>query len=240
MTRLLPSHSLDAWHGSLGGRVHLSPFVSLHFSGWMGSFVSLCLPLSPFICVPLSPCENVRASAATAAAVTDAWAQTYRDIQPPAVTLSANAPVLSPAKRGASWKITISSARMLSAPKLASITVELLVPPVAHQDDVRALRTVCLHHSIFLRSTSATSPLLWGRTPKRLRSAACFRQEVSLSTMAGQAGGKDVEAWLSQGQGTRRLPDDRAQGPEGHEGQRGAHRSLLVVSFTGRSNLNKQ
>ena len=51
------SPSLDAWHGSLGGRVHLSPFVSLHLSpvasqpgclarlsGWAGSFVSLCLP----------------------------------------------------------------------------------------------------------------------------------------------------------------------------------------------------
>ena len=47
---------LDAWHGSLGGRVRLSPFVSLHMShvvsqpeclvrlsGWTGSFVSLCL-----------------------------------------------------------------------------------------------------------------------------------------------------------------------------------------------------
>ena len=51
------SPSLDAWHGSLGRRVHLSPFVSLHLSavasqpgclarlsGWTGSFVSLCLP----------------------------------------------------------------------------------------------------------------------------------------------------------------------------------------------------
>ena len=47
------SPSLDAWHGSLGGRVDLSPFVSLHLSqpgclarlsGWTGSFVSLCLP----------------------------------------------------------------------------------------------------------------------------------------------------------------------------------------------------
>ena len=51
------SPSLDAWHGSLGGRVHLSPFVSLHLSpvasqpgclarlsGWTGSFVFLCLP----------------------------------------------------------------------------------------------------------------------------------------------------------------------------------------------------
>ena len=63
------SPSLDAWHGSLGGRVHLSPFVSLDLSpvisqpgclarlSWTGSFVSLCicLPLSPFICLPLSP-----------------------------------------------------------------------------------------------------------------------------------------------------------------------------------------
>ena len=68
--------------GSLGGRVHLSPFVSLHMSpvvsqpgclarlsGWTGSFVSLCLAsltwmpgtalwvdesLSPFICLPVS------------------------------------------------------------------------------------------------------------------------------------------------------------------------------------------
>ena len=54
------SLSLDAWHGSLGGRVHLSPFVSLHLSpsldAWRGlgsfvslwtgtdSLVSLCLP----------------------------------------------------------------------------------------------------------------------------------------------------------------------------------------------------
>ena len=38
MARLLPSPSLDAWHSSLGGRVHLSPCVSLH--------------LSPFICLP--------------------------------------------------------------------------------------------------------------------------------------------------------------------------------------------
>ena len=108
----MPSPSLDAWHSSLGGRVHLSPCVSLHLSpvvsppgclaqlsgwtrsfvslgslvslclpsfvsawmiqsGWTGSFVSLChlspvvsqpgclgvdgfmcLPLSPFICLP--------------------------------------------------------------------------------------------------------------------------------------------------------------------------------------------
>ena len=56
------SPSLDAWHGSLGGRVDLSRFVSLHLSPvvsqpgclarlswWTGSFVSL----SPFICLPL-------------------------------------------------------------------------------------------------------------------------------------------------------------------------------------------
>ena len=59
------SPRLDAWHGSLGGRVHLSPCVSLHLSpvvsppgclarlsGWTGSFD---LPVSPFICLPLSP-----------------------------------------------------------------------------------------------------------------------------------------------------------------------------------------
>ena len=60
------SPSLDAWHGSLGGRVHLSPFLSLHLSpvvsqpgclarlsGWTGSFVYLCLPgcLAP-LCFP--------------------------------------------------------------------------------------------------------------------------------------------------------------------------------------------
>ena len=48
------SPSLDAWHGSLGGRIHLSPFVSLCLSpvvsqpgcpsGWTDSFVSRCLP----------------------------------------------------------------------------------------------------------------------------------------------------------------------------------------------------
>ena len=56
-TCLSLSPSLDAWHGSLGGRVYLSPFVSLHLSpvasqpgclarlsGWTDSFVSLCLP----------------------------------------------------------------------------------------------------------------------------------------------------------------------------------------------------
>ena len=78
---LLLSPSLDAWHGSPGGRVHLSPFalgdawhgslggfmspfVSLHLSPfvsqpgclarlWVDEFI--CLPLSPFICLPFSP-----------------------------------------------------------------------------------------------------------------------------------------------------------------------------------------
>ena len=45
--------SLDAWHGSLGGRVHLSPFVSLHLSG------TALWALFPFICLPLSPSLNV-------------------------------------------------------------------------------------------------------------------------------------------------------------------------------------
>ena len=75
------SPRLDAWHGSLGGRVrlspwvHLSPFVSLHLSPvdpvWVDgficlplSFVSRCLPawmpgtalwVDGFICLPLSP-----------------------------------------------------------------------------------------------------------------------------------------------------------------------------------------
>ena len=77
------SPSLDAWHGSLGGQFHLSPFVSLHLAPVVSqpgclsrlstrtdslvslgspSFVShlwvdglICLPLSPFICLPLSP-----------------------------------------------------------------------------------------------------------------------------------------------------------------------------------------
>ena len=62
VSRSLPA--LDAWHGSLGGRVHLSPFVSLDFSRclpawmpgtalWVDGFI--CLPVSPFICLPLSP-----------------------------------------------------------------------------------------------------------------------------------------------------------------------------------------
>ena len=79
------SPRLDGWHGSLGGRVHLSPCVSLHLSpvvsppgclarlsGWTGSFVSLCFPsfvsrclpawmpgtalwVDGFICLPVSP-----------------------------------------------------------------------------------------------------------------------------------------------------------------------------------------
>ena len=71
MARLLPSPSLDAWHSSLGGRVHLSPCVSLHLSpivsppgclarlsGWtrsfvsLGSLVSLCLPSFVSRCLP--------------------------------------------------------------------------------------------------------------------------------------------------------------------------------------------
>ena len=52
--------SLDAWHGSLGGRVHLSPFVSLHLSGtalwallaWMSG---TALQADKFTCLPLSP-----------------------------------------------------------------------------------------------------------------------------------------------------------------------------------------
>ena len=56
------SPSLDAWHGSLGGRVHLSPFVSLDFSRCLAAWMFgtalwvdglICLPLSPFICLPL-------------------------------------------------------------------------------------------------------------------------------------------------------------------------------------------
>ena len=49
------SPSLDAWHGSLGGRVHLSPFVSLHLSPSLDasvSFVSLCLPSFVSRCLP--------------------------------------------------------------------------------------------------------------------------------------------------------------------------------------------
>ena len=45
--------SLDVWHGSLGGRVHLSPFVSLHLSG------TALWALFPFICLPLSPSLDV-------------------------------------------------------------------------------------------------------------------------------------------------------------------------------------
>ena len=45
MTRLLPSHSLDAWHGP--------SFVSRCLPAWIPGLI--CLPLSPFICLPLSP-----------------------------------------------------------------------------------------------------------------------------------------------------------------------------------------
>ena len=61
----LPLSSLDAWHGSLDGRVHLSPFVSLplssvvsqpgclaRLSGWTGLFVSLYLPSFVSRCLP--------------------------------------------------------------------------------------------------------------------------------------------------------------------------------------------
>ena len=67
----MPSPSLDAWHSSLGGRVHLSPCVSLdlslvvsppgcvaRLSGWtrsfvsLGSLVSLCLPSFVSRCLP--------------------------------------------------------------------------------------------------------------------------------------------------------------------------------------------
>ena len=67
----MPSPSLDAWHSSLGGRVHLSPCVSLHLSpvvsppgclarlsGWtrsfvsLGSLVSFCLPSFVSRCLP--------------------------------------------------------------------------------------------------------------------------------------------------------------------------------------------
>ena len=67
------SPSLEAWHSSLRGRVHLSfhlsslvsqPGCLARLSEWTGSFVSLCLPTFvsrclparlPFICLPLSP-----------------------------------------------------------------------------------------------------------------------------------------------------------------------------------------
>ena len=63
------SPSLDAWHGSLGERVHLSPVVSLDCSHclpvwmpgtalWVDGFI--CLPsLFPFICLPLSSSLDV-------------------------------------------------------------------------------------------------------------------------------------------------------------------------------------
>ena len=44
--------SLDAWHSSLGGRVHLSSFVSLNLSRFVGGRVHF----SPFVsCFALSP-----------------------------------------------------------------------------------------------------------------------------------------------------------------------------------------
>ena len=59
VTRLLPSPSLDAWHGSLGGRVHLSPFVSLHLSPVVSQPGCLArlgrVHLSPFVSLHLSP-----------------------------------------------------------------------------------------------------------------------------------------------------------------------------------------
>ena len=50
------SPSLDAWHGSLGGRVHLSPFVSLDFSRCLPAWMpGTALCVEGFICLPLSP-----------------------------------------------------------------------------------------------------------------------------------------------------------------------------------------
>ena len=52
------SPSLDAWHGSLGGRVHLSPFVSLHLSpvasqpGCLARLSGLCFPSFVSLCLP--------------------------------------------------------------------------------------------------------------------------------------------------------------------------------------------
>ena len=46
---VLLSPSLDAWHGSLNGQIHLSPLISLYLapvgclSGWTGLFASHCL-----------------------------------------------------------------------------------------------------------------------------------------------------------------------------------------------------
>ena len=48
--------SLDAWHGSLGGRVHLSPFVSLDFCRCLSAWMpGTALWVDGFICLPLSP-----------------------------------------------------------------------------------------------------------------------------------------------------------------------------------------
>ena len=50
------SPSLDAWHGSLGGRVHLSLFVSLDFSRCLPAWMpGTALWVDGFICLPLSP-----------------------------------------------------------------------------------------------------------------------------------------------------------------------------------------
>ena len=87
MTRLLPSHSLNAWHGSLDGRVHLSPFVSLplspvvsqpgclaRLSGWTGLFVSLCLPSFVSRCLPAwMPGTKWTGSFASLCPSLDAW-----------------------------------------------------------------------------------------------------------------------------------------------------------------------
>ena len=64
LSPVLLSPSLDAWHGSLGGRVDLSPFVSFHLFPvvsqpgclarlWVDVFI--CLPLSPFVSLHLFP-----------------------------------------------------------------------------------------------------------------------------------------------------------------------------------------
>ena len=54
------SPSLDAWHGSLGGQFHLSPFVSLHLAPLVSQHLSPIsvggrIELSPFVSLYLSP-----------------------------------------------------------------------------------------------------------------------------------------------------------------------------------------
>ena len=54
------SPSLDAWHGSLGGQFHLSPFVSLHLAPLVSQHLSPIsvggrIDLSPFVSLYLSP-----------------------------------------------------------------------------------------------------------------------------------------------------------------------------------------